>query len=725
MNGVTHLEEGDSEFVEVDPTGRYGRYNEILGKGASKTVYKAFDEYEGIEVAWNQVKLYDFLQSPEDLERLYCEIHLLKTLKHQNIMKFYTSWVDTANRNINFVTEMFTSGTLRQYRQKHKRVNIRAVKHWCIQILRGLLYLHSHDPPVIHRDLKCDNIFINGNQGEVKIGDLGLAAILRKSHAAHCVGTPEFMAPEVYEESYNELVDIYSFGMCILEMVTFEYPYSECTHPAQIYKKVMSGKKPDALYKVKDPEVRQFVDKCLATVSLRLSARELLDDPFLQIDDYEYDLKPVDSGEFDDFGPLFRQPLYDVHRGFSNFSNEYSNGCGYEGDSYVHPADNEVCGIELFEHHDDDEPSEHVDISIKGKKKEDGGIFLRLRISDKEGHIRNIYFPFDIEQDTAISVATEMVGELDITDQDVTSIADMIDGEIASLVPEWESGPGIVETPRFANQGFCRNCVSNHTSSGSLMEFLSHNQGNLQLPECCKHGCASMHGRFEEITFPSEEYDNHVRENLNISNRSDGLQYQELWNQHESRELSPIESDQSHSDEQNEQIDKSILAEDQGQNVWENKFLVSATISPRYSSGTHDFSNIRSLYCGLDDDNEVQKELRWLKARYRMESRERKDRQLGLTDDKTSRSGNGEHITDYAVLSLLLAETLNGGNNGIGLKHVHKSSPNSDTVRNQICEAMESSGGEGMVTAKSFYTGSLLPHSLHRTVSLPVDAVDI
>jgi len=53
-------------------------------------------------------------------------------------------------------------------------------------------------------------------------------------------GTPEFMAPEIYEEAYNELVDIYSFGMCVLEMVTFEYPYSECTHPAQIYKKVIS-----------------------------------------------------------------------------------------------------------------------------------------------------------------------------------------------------------------------------------------------------------------------------------------------------------------------------------------------------------------------------------------------------------------------------------------------------------------------------------------------------
>jgi serine/threonine protein kinase len=52
------------------------------------------------------------------------------------------------------------------------------------------------------------------------------------------VGTPEFMAPELYDESYDELVDIYSFGMCLLEIFTLEYPYSECTNPAQIFKKV-------------------------------------------------------------------------------------------------------------------------------------------------------------------------------------------------------------------------------------------------------------------------------------------------------------------------------------------------------------------------------------------------------------------------------------------------------------------------------------------------------
>lgn len=48
------------------------------------------------------------------------------------------------------------------------------------------------------------------------------------------------MAPEMYEEHYDESVDVYAFGMCMLEMATSEYPYTECTGPAQIYKKVIS-----------------------------------------------------------------------------------------------------------------------------------------------------------------------------------------------------------------------------------------------------------------------------------------------------------------------------------------------------------------------------------------------------------------------------------------------------------------------------------------------------
>ncbi len=46
------------------------------------------------------------------------------------------------------------------------------------------------------------------------------------------------MAPELYDEEYDDRVDVYSFGMCLLELATLEYPYCECRNAAQIYKKV-------------------------------------------------------------------------------------------------------------------------------------------------------------------------------------------------------------------------------------------------------------------------------------------------------------------------------------------------------------------------------------------------------------------------------------------------------------------------------------------------------
>ncbi|CAI9754649.1 unnamed protein product [Fraxinus pennsylvanica] len=389
------------EFVEADPTGRYGRYKEVLGKGAFKKVYRAFDEWEGIEVAWNQVKVADLLRNSEDLERLYSEVHLLKTLKHKNIIKFYNSWIDDKNEHINFITEIFTSGTLRQYRKKHKHVELRALKKWSRQILEGLLYLHSHDPPVIHRDLKCDNIFVNGNQGEVKIGDLGLAAILHQARSAHSViGTPEFMAPELYEEEYNELVDIYAFGMCLLELLTLEYPYVECVNAAQIYKKVTAGIKPASLGKVKDPVVKAFIEKCIAKVSERLSAKELLMDPFLQADE--------DSGSIGN--SMHSLPL-----------NADDNGV--QSDSGKTPHDSI--------------PEGSQDFMVQGQRKDQNTIFLKLRIVDSSGHIHNIHFPFDIGMDTSTAVASEMVEELDLTDHDVSIIAAMIDSEIQSHITDW------------------------------------------------------------------------------------------------------------------------------------------------------------------------------------------------------------------------------------------------------------------------------------------------
>ncbi|KAF4381235.1 probable serine/threonine-protein kinase WNK11 [Cannabis sativa] len=281
-NDHDQCDENNSEpFVEIDPSGRYGRYNELLGSGAVKKVYRAFDQEEGIEVAWNQVRLRNLSDDPAMIERLYSEVRLLRSLTNENIIALYFVWRDEERGTLNFITEVCTSGNLRQYRMKHKHVSMKALKKWSKQILKGLEYLHTHDPCVIHRDLNCSNVFVNGNIGQVKIGDLGLAAIVGKNHSAHSVlGTPEFMAPELYDENYTEMVDIYSFGMCVLEMVTLEIPYSECDNVAKIYRKVSTGVRPCALSKVRNPEVKAFIEKCLAQPMARPSAADLLKDPF-------------------------------------------------------------------------------------------------------------------------------------------------------------------------------------------------------------------------------------------------------------------------------------------------------------------------------------------------------------------------------------------------------------------------------------------------------------
>ena len=150
---------------------------------------------------------------------------------------------------------------------------------------------------------------------------------------------------------------------------------------------LIQGKKPDALYKVKDPEVRQFVEKCLATVTLRLSARELLKDHFLQTDDYGSDLRPIEyQRDLGEVGPLMRPPHYDIHDSYSSFMNEYLGYPEFEPENGLvcHPAEFDKNEIDLF-NHQEDEHLENVDISIKGRKRDDQGIFLRIRISDKEG----------------------------------------------------------------------------------------------------------------------------------------------------------------------------------------------------------------------------------------------------------------------------------------------------------------------------------------------------
>jgi len=286
------IESEKNKIVEYSPKGRFVRFNEELGSGAYKTVYKAYDNETGWEVAWNIIKLQRL--PDKERRRISDEIALLKQLKHPNIIHFISAWINRQREEVVFITEVVTGGSLKRYMKKIKVPRLKVIKTWCREILQGIDYLHNLEPhPIIHRDIKCDNIFINSNKGEIRIGDLGLATFMSHAYADSVLGTPEFMAPEMYEEVYGPSVDIYSFGMCVLEMVTNETPYKECMNPAQIYRRVSKGIKPCSLNQIANEEVRSFIDECLKPKDERPSATELLKSEFLNTVDPELDNQPV------------------------------------------------------------------------------------------------------------------------------------------------------------------------------------------------------------------------------------------------------------------------------------------------------------------------------------------------------------------------------------------------------------------------------------------------
>ncbi|KAM8795315.1 serine/threonine-protein kinase WNK4 [Eudromia elegans] len=281
----TESEEVETRAVATSPDGRFLKFDIEIGRGSFKTVYKGLDTETTVEVAWCELQTRKL--SKTERQRFSEEVEMLKGLQHPNIVRFYDSWKSTVKGQICIVlvTELMTSGTLKTYLKRFKEMKLKVLQRWSRQILRGLHFLHTRAPPIIHRDLKCDNIFITGPTGSVKIGDLGLATLKRASFAKSVIGTPEFMAPEMYEEKYDEAVDVYAFGMCMLEMATSEYPYSECQNAAQIYRKVTSGLKPSSFYKVKVPELKEIIEGCIRMdKEERYTIQDLLEHSFFQED---------------------------------------------------------------------------------------------------------------------------------------------------------------------------------------------------------------------------------------------------------------------------------------------------------------------------------------------------------------------------------------------------------------------------------------------------------
>ncbi len=156
---------------------------------------------------------------------------------------------------------------------KHKNINMKVIKKWCVQILDVIKYLHDNN--IVHRDLKLNNILYNANRGNILLCDFGLAY---KCHIKNddVVGTPGFMAPEIYTGNYGKKVDIWSFGMCMIELITGNIPYKN-NPVGTIYKNVTSGVLPSSINIIKNLKAKEIIFSCLhKDPTLRPTVGELI-----------------------------------------------------------------------------------------------------------------------------------------------------------------------------------------------------------------------------------------------------------------------------------------------------------------------------------------------------------------------------------------------------------------------------------------------------------------
>ena len=188
--------------------------HERLGGGGSGAVVMRAT-CKGLTFA---VKMLPGEMAPEVREGILSEIHVMTRLDHPNVAKYLGHDI-TKHNKVMLYMEYYTetlAGVLKTKKKEGTWTTPDEVTKWSIQIAKGLQYLHSLNPPLIHRDLKADNVFVlcdpQGNVETLKIGDFDTAKITEKTKVAFTrnLGTIGFMAPEVCNPSdkgYNEKAD--------------------------------------------------------------------------------------------------------------------------------------------------------------------------------------------------------------------------------------------------------------------------------------------------------------------------------------------------------------------------------------------------------------------------------------------------------------------------------------------------------------------------------------
>ncbi|KAH6823111.1 Protein kinase superfamily protein [Perilla frutescens var. hirtella] len=261
-----------------DPSTKYELLHE-LGKGSYGAVYKARDLRTSELVA---VKVISLSEGEEGYEEIRGEIEMLQQCSHPNVVRYLGSY--QGEEFLWIVMEYCGGGSVADLMNvTDEPLEEFQIAYICREALKGLSYLHSIFK--VHRDIKGGNILLT-EQGEVKLGDFGVAAQLTRTMSKRntFIGTPHWMAPEVIQESrYDGKVDVWALGVSAIEMAE-GLPPRAAVHPMRVLFMISIEPAPMLEDKEKWSLVfHDFVAKCLTKEPrLRPTAAEMLKHKFIE-----------------------------------------------------------------------------------------------------------------------------------------------------------------------------------------------------------------------------------------------------------------------------------------------------------------------------------------------------------------------------------------------------------------------------------------------------------
>lgn len=203
------------------------RILEVLGQGGSSITYEAADRVMGHHVALKELSLKG-LSDWKKLELFEREAQVLEGLDHPAIPKYVDYFQVDTESNLYFyiVQELAKGQSLADRVAAGERFSEAETRRIAIEILQVLQYLHSLNPPIIHRDIKPQNI-IRGDDGRIFLVDFGaVQSVYRHTIAfgSTVVGTFGYMAPEQFRGQAYPTTDLYGLGATLINLLTHQNP---------------------------------------------------------------------------------------------------------------------------------------------------------------------------------------------------------------------------------------------------------------------------------------------------------------------------------------------------------------------------------------------------------------------------------------------------------------------------------------------------------------------